>query len=139
MSPTPLIIGITEVKPKNNRYPVQEAEYQLEGYNLWQVNIENQIGRGIIIYTHKSLIAKQLELTTKYEEAVWVKIQLQKQENLLLGCMYRSESGTLENNNFLNIIIKEACSLNVDHILLMGDYNYKKIDWDSWSAPGETE
>ena len=37
----PQIIAITEVKPKNNRYPVFPAEYSIKEYILYHKNIDN--------------------------------------------------------------------------------------------------
>jgi len=36
----PLIIAVTEVKPKNSRFSPQLSEYQLNGYDHFHVNFE---------------------------------------------------------------------------------------------------
>ena len=45
----PLVIGITEVKPKNSLYKYSPAEFTMDwcdGYNMFSLNIDNDIGRG---------------------------------------------------------------------------------------------
>ena len=51
----PHIIAINEVKPKNPKCTVTIPEFYLEGYTLFSKNIENNEGRGIIIYVLNSL------------------------------------------------------------------------------------
>ncbi len=48
---SPAIIGITEVKPKNCRYPVDRALLKVDGYELFD-NLGSD-GRGICLYVHK--------------------------------------------------------------------------------------
>ena len=52
-----LVIGITEVKPKNQRFIINLAELALENYDMFQINVIEATGRGVILYTHKSLKA----------------------------------------------------------------------------------
>ena len=53
-----MVIGITEVKPKNQKFLLNTAELGLSDYDLYH-NIDKQ-GRGvcIYIYTHKTLMVK---------------------------------------------------------------------------------
>ena len=57
----PMIVAVSEVKPKN-RGGLSEADYSIEDYTVNPVNIdpEKNEGRGMIIYTHKSVNFKQL-------------------------------------------------------------------------------
>ena len=45
----PDIIAITEAKPKNARFTLTYADYQLKGYEAFTHNVESSTGRGIII------------------------------------------------------------------------------------------
>ena len=58
-------------------------------------------------------------------------------DKLLIVQIYRSDGGTKENNGFLIDLISEACCLQYSHLLIMGDFNYPKIDWQLQYAPGE--
>ena len=106
----PLVIAVSEVKTKkgNDR---TENDYSIEGYTINPTNLLNDIGRGIIIYTHNSLDKStvQIEVTNKYEEACLLEIRLRGGDVLLFGCIYRSPSTTLdstENNDNLNNLMK---------------------------------
>ena len=70
-------------------------------------NVDNKKGRGIIIYVHKSLSAKIISCNTDFEESLWVEIPLLGCDKLLVGCIYRSESGTKENNDRLSTTLIE--------------------------------
>ena len=54
-------------------------------------------GRGIIIYTLGSLCVTNLELEVEFQEIVWCKINLNKTDNLLFGCVYGSPNCVEEN------------------------------------------
>ena len=45
-----LVIAITEVKPKNQRFIINLAELALENYDLFQINVTEATGRGVILY-----------------------------------------------------------------------------------------
>ena len=138
----PDIIGITEVNPKNSAHPPSVSEYNLSevgNYNMFHTNIGNSAKRGIVLYINSELDANEVKLTTNFEENVFVSVKLNIHDELLIGVVYRSESGSALNNDSLNSIITEASKSGYKKILIMGDFNYPNIDWGSWSARGETE
>ena len=59
-----------------------------------------------------------------------VKIKV-KNSNLLFGCVYRSPNSSPENNIKLNSLIQSAFNLNASMTVIVGDFNYKEIDWNS--------
>ena len=129
------IIMITEVKPKNQRYKVTEAELKLPGYDLYTTNIDNELGRGIVIYIRKNICTSPPSIKTKFSESCWVTIKLSNNESLIIGCMYRSPNKSdHENNHRLRDLIKEAYQSNASHLLITGDFNYPKIDWNTCTA-----
>ena len=75
-----MVIAITEVKPKNQKFQtllLNTAELGLSDYDLYH-NIEKQ-GIGFCIYTHKTLNAKPfVSLGTNFQESIWVEIKLNK-------------------------------------------------------------
>ena len=70
----PDIIAITEVLPKNARYPLTKAELQLPGYEMFPNNFPDKSKRGTIIYVTNKLKAVELQLETNFNESVCVKI-----------------------------------------------------------------
>ena len=88
---TPHIIAVTEVKPKNCRYGITKSEISLDGYNLHIKNVENKTGRGIALYVHNSLQAAPMDKQNNSEEEEWIKIRLQKNDTLIIGCISKSK------------------------------------------------
>ena len=133
----PHIIAITEVKPKNYK-DITLTDFNLEGYEIHSVNVTKRQGRGIIIYAHNSLKVNDIELCVNYEESCWIELCLNKSDKMLLGCIYRSDSGTQENNLNLMKILQHAISLEYSHYLLVGDFNYNHISWENWTTTKST-
>ena len=76
-------------------------------------------------------------LNEEFKESVWLNLNLPTDENVLIGCIYRSPSSTFSNNELLEDLLKRAENFNSDHILVVGDFNYKFINWSSLEVPGE--
>ena len=51
----PHIIVLTEVAPKNNRYPLQKSEIELDDYELFVNDLNKKGHRGVAIYVKKSV------------------------------------------------------------------------------------
>lgn len=127
----PHVIWITEVKPKNQTHQLNPAEFTLmtgSEYQMFTRNIEDKSGRGMILYIHKSLQATEVKMDTEFQENLFVKVKLNGKDELLIGIIYRSESGTEQNNSKLCEIITESVGLGFSHYLVMGDFNYPNID-----------
>ena len=93
-----MVIGITEVKPKNSGETLFPTEFAIDHIGEYDSpfhkNITTKTGRGILLYTHKSLQAKEVEMKTNYEETNFVELKINWTDKLLIGCFYRSDSGT---------------------------------------------
>ncbi|CAC5397992.1 unnamed protein product [Mytilus coruscus] len=78
-------------------------------------------------------------MNTEFQENLFIKINLNQSDQLLLGLIYRTPSNrSQEYTKQLNTLTTEACSKGYSHILIMGDYNFPEINWDSWNSPGES-
>ena len=73
---TPQIIGIQEVKPKICSIKRTEFDFKLNNYDMFAKNIDNEQGRGVILYTHKSLRAEPANISSEFEEIVWAEVTL---------------------------------------------------------------
>ena len=132
----PMIIGVTEVKPKNMiNKDILKSEFNVSGYDIFD-NFEKD-ERGNLLYINSSLEPKEATFSTPFEECVFAEVKLNNDDVLLVGLLYRSESGSTENNDNLNKLISEINGKNYSHILLMGDINYPAINWENWHANGE--
>ena len=133
----PHIIAVTEVKPKNFK-EILKADFILKDYEIHESNVLNRVGRGIIIYVHNSLQVNDVDILSDYEESLWIDMKLTKGDRLLLGCVYRSDSGLQSHNDMLLDAISKAASLPYSHLLIVGDFNYNYISWDYWTTQKST-
>ncbi|CAC5382827.1 unnamed protein product [Mytilus coruscus] len=102
-------------------------------------NLDVDTGRGLLLYIDKQLDASQVQMNTEFQENLFIKINLNQSDQLLLGLIYRTPSNrSQEYTKQLNTLTTEACSKGYSHILIMGDYNFPEINWDSWNSPGES-
>ena len=76
-------------------------------------------------------------MKTNYEETIFVELKINQRDRLLIGCFYRSDSGTEANNSNLRNMINEACSMSYTHLLFMGDFNYPDINWANWTSKSD--
>ena len=125
---------INEVKPKNPKCLVTTEQLSLEVYKIFSHNIENQEGRGIIIYIENSLPADKVNLNTSFKECLFVELKLTNKRKLLFGCIYRSDAGSDEKNEELINMIKTTSPLNYSHIITVGDFNLPDINWKNWTT-----
>ena len=71
----PLIIAVCEVKPKN-KDDIKALEYNIPGYTMYHVNIENETGRGVAVFAKTELEPSICELSSPFVEAVILEIRL---------------------------------------------------------------
>ena len=132
----PDIIAVTEVKPKNCRYKPGLSGFIIDGYQLFSTNIDADDGRGIILYINKDLEPEPFSLETAASEVVSTKIRLGSKEDLIIAVIYRSPNSSQDNTEKINNLIREVGNLGISHKLIMGDFNYRDINWDDWSTQG---
>ena len=128
MRPRPDIVAVTEAKPKNSRFEITPAEYQIPGYSAFPL-IKPGNSRGIIVWVHESIPSVGYDMDATFQESIWIDVTL-SHEHLLFGCVYRSPSSSDENNMLLNEVIKKAGEQKMDQLLIVGDFNYRQIDWE---------
>ena len=136
------IIGITEVKAKKSKHKMNSVDFNLDevdGYNMFSKNLDNDVGRGLLLYIHRSLEAKEITLATEFQENIFVEIKCNNKESMIVGLVYRSptDRGTEGNNENLLVLIEEVASMKYTHKLTMGDFNLPNIDWKLLEAKGD--
>lgn len=135
----PNIIGIVEVKPKNARYQISPAEIQIQGYDIYTKGLQEEKGRGLVLYIRRELEPQEVNMSTDFEECIWAKIKLRNSNELVIGLIYRSPTSTALNNESLNKLCSEVNSQGFSHQLIMGDFNYRNIDWDFGKVNNQDE
>ena len=122
----PDVICMAEIFPKNKKYSYNACEYKINGYTAY---INDKGHRGVAIYIHEKLNSYSLSLpSSNFEELVICCVEM-KTFKLVIATVYRSPSGTEENNQNLNNILEELEIISLGQLLVVGDFNYRNIDW----------
>ena len=110
------------------------------------VNLDSNIGRGIIIYIHSSIdnCVIQINPDIKFSEVCLLEIRLCGGYNLLFCCFNRSQTttGTPEKNNAnLNNFLKYLSGKKhlESHQCFVDDFNFRNINWLIWATPHNEE
>ena len=136
----PHIVAICEVKPKNGSIRTIQ-DFSLQDYTTHHTNVNTRNGRGIVILTHTSIshLVQQIDLGSEYEEVCLIQIKLHGNDVMVFGCFYRSPTETelsKKNNEALNnLLIKLSLDEKFSHICFVGDFNFRTINWNSWTTP----
>ena len=137
----PDVIAVSEVLPKNFKNTVYKEQFNIEGYDMIpHTNVEKNIGRGSIMYIKKDIPYKEVILDSKFsnfEEVILAEINLNKNDRILCVNVYRRGESSELNTNLLLDIIDSICNKKYSHIIIMGDFNLKQINWEESSCPGE--
>ena len=132
----PSIIAITECKGKNLNNLITLPEYQLENYTFVHCNLDKGIGLGVMIYIHNSITYNGVQFNSSFEEYVFIEVKL-KDQVCLVGVIYRTNS--MNNTEDLCNLFYEINMKKYNEIIIMGDFNYKNINWTSWMSSGSKE
>jgi hypothetical protein len=137
------IIGISESWMNLKRHLI--GEFNLPGYQLFSKDrsMRNEAnsktkGGGVLLYVKDTLNAVQMyNDANAHIESIWIKIK-QKNKVLTLGIAYRAPSQLVEYDSMLYDQIRNACNTK-DSVVLMGDFNFRNIDWRSQAFDGTSE
>ena len=137
----PMVVAVSEVKSKTTAVR-QMQDYQIPGFTLHPINLkpeDRNIGRGIAVYTHSSIDKSVVQLNSiaEFEEACLLEIRLRGGDVLLFACIYRSPTTTPtsdKNNENLNNLLRTISLKTYSHKCIVGDLNYKNINWNSCST-----
>ena len=125
----PLIVAVCEIKPKNGKERTIK-DYEIPNFNLHSTNLDNNIGRGIAIYTHNSISKSLVQIMPDsiFQEVCLIEMRLRGGDLFLFGCIYRSPtvtSNSSANNAYLNKLLNIACLKKYSHVCIVGDFNFK--------------
>jgi len=126
----PDIIGLTEIKPKMASWILCEIDLLITGYTLYT----DLTGRGGALYVKDSLLSKALQPAVPFESSVWCSIPLINSDTLLVGVIYHSPSSNDEQCLQLNSVLQQMITKCYSHVMIMGDFNYPDINWESQSV-----
>ena len=127
---SPEIVGITEIKPKNGRYKVEESEITMDNYESFH-NL-NEEGRGIVLFIHNKLQPSLCTtISNDFSEHIITECKLQNNEKLLICLVYRRQDLPKENADNLNTLLEQISSYKATHKLIFGDFNYPELNWNT--------
>ena len=130
----PEIICITEILAKNALLPVDDCEFQIQGFDCFMNNNKSKCHRSVLIYTKKCLKADAANFSElDCQEYMYCKLSSKNSGLLHILCIYRSPNSTIDNNNNLNSFISN------DHLLILNDFNYPTINWATLGTPHNKE
>ena len=96
--------------------------------------MRNNSGRGSIIYIKENIDYKEVSFLHNneyFEEALFIELNTAKNEKLLCTYIYRRGETSDEMNDHLLDMLKEITGADkYKHILIMGDFNLKDINWE---------
>ena len=136
----PLIIAVSEVKPKNPKKEYTIEDFAISGYSLHSINLGKDFGRGIVVYTHNSLDKSitQISMDQPFEEICCIEVRLRGSDVLLFCCCYRSPTHSASsdaNNENLNNLLRTLSVKKYSHRCIVGDFNFRQIKWQSLTTP----
>ena len=97
--------------------------------------------RGVVIYAQCQLNDKECETlsSTEFNESVWCEF-MHGNNYVLIGCIYRSPTSTMENAQKLYNLINNEYIKQIHKVCIVGDFNYPNIKWDGeWTGNQDNE
>ena len=73
-------------------------------------------------------------LTSEFADSIWVKIHLNNNDNLIIGCVYRSPNSSPENNDNFLALLAHVADTDPSHLLILGDVNLPDINWNAMTT-----
>jgi len=132
----PTVIVITEVNAKASLCPMQDYEFSIDGYILHSINIGLNKFRGVIIYVDKNVNSSILELDCVFSEFLCVSVRDSSNNTVTICAVYRSPNSDRINDAELLKLFSTVNTHAVGKIIILGDFNYCNINWDTCTVGG---
>ena len=107
-------------------------ELNIEGYSLYTNDLSGN-GRGVALYVRDDVCCNLIYVDSTYNDFVILELEC-RVEKLLIGVFYRSPNNPLTSDEELHSLITLICSKFNCKKILIGDFNFSHINWDS--VPG---
>ena len=131
-SQKPHILALTEFGASAD---INDGELGIEGYSLYRGNHSSGgggLGKGAALYVKDNLnhsACPSLD-NVAFDCSTWSTILLAGGKRLLVGVVYRSPNSPESNNEKMMEVLRVASSMKYDYLLVCGDFNLPKIDWN---------
>ena len=87
-----------------------------------------------MIYVREEIASCENSLISDFNQFAYVELKLTNQISLDLVVVYRSPNSTSNNNEHLFQLLREVKSTS----LVVGNFNFPSIDWESSSGAGKS-
>jgi hypothetical protein len=98
-------------------------------------------GGGVLLYVKHELLPQPCPAASNfaYREFASCIIRPAPQSHILVILAYRPDSNSAEQNVELYRLISSAADLGCSRVLLLGDFNFKDVDWVSYQWPSSCD
>ena len=128
----PDVIGITETWLHED---ILDREIQIPDYNIIRRDRKDgRKGGGVLLMVKHGITVEELDSSNEVE-SVWCKIGKQT-NNIHLGLCYRPPNSITE---YSNSLLGEIQHFTTKKSVVMGDFNYPDIDWETYSGTKVSE
>ena len=125
----PDVIGITETWMNDQ---IDSAEVSLTGYTLFRQDRPNgRKGGGVCLYIKTELRAAEFQPNTAFPEQIWCTIEDMQRTVYYIGVIYRTNNADIYGSHVSNSLCDLINEMHNKNIVLMGDFNYPEVDWDT--------
>ena len=132
----PHVIFLTETKMTKSQ--VTSQFFDCRKYVIFRKERTTGRGGGVQILIRNDLWSREVtDLQSDDIEVVMCEL-VADQRKLLLACVYRPPNTSQDLNKKLCEMVTEMCHMGYDQVLICGDFNFGKIDWENGS-PGVGE
>ncbi len=121
----PDVIAVTEIYPKHSNLINSKEFYNFQGYDAFLSDLSS--GRGVVIYVKDELSAVGINIEEQYKESLWCELKLKGNDQLVVGCVYRSPNSPRADIGNLIKTLNQVVMKGFSHVLIMGDFNLKEI------------
>jgi len=111
---------------------VLQSEISIDGYSIYRkdrCNFKGGKAGGVILYIKNEILSYECtDLNRIKSKSVWCKIKVDVTTSPTVGVCYRSQAATEKE---LEELIRSIEIAPKGQALMMGDFNYPKISWDT--------
>jgi len=123
----PDVIGITETWLHEH---IISAEISMKGYTTFRNDRQNgRKGGGVILFVKNILQPAEYQPNTTHPEHIWCTVKDRMNKAYYIGVIYRSDNEDIYGYNLSATLCNMINEVGSKNIILMGDFNYSKIDW----------
>ena len=87
--------------------------------------------RGLLIYVHKLFRVSIVDVPSLFNDCMFIMIRLGADNKLLIENVYGTPSSSMENDASLFNLLKYVAKQFSVPTLIVGDFNFRGIEWDS--------